>query len=57
MRQVNQVIAHMDEVTQQNAALVEQASTAFEVLKEQVVSLDEAIGGGRVDGAAGLGIE
>jgi PAS domain S-box-containing protein len=35
IEQVNQAVGHMDEVTQQNAALVEQAAAAAESLDEQ----------------------
>jgi hypothetical protein len=36
---VNQAIAQMDEVTQQNAALVEQASAATASMEQQTVAL------------------
>ena len=39
IEQVNQAIAQMDDVTQQNAALVEQAAAAAESLEEQAHSL------------------
>ncbi len=41
---VAQAITHMDEATQQNAALVEQAAAASESLEEQAQSLVVAIG-------------
>ncbi|CAJ0696394.1 Methyl-accepting chemotaxis protein III [Ralstonia holmesii] len=34
----------MDQVTQQNAALVEQAAAAAESLEEQALNLNEAVG-------------
>jgi methyl-accepting chemotaxis protein-1 (serine sensor receptor) len=37
--QINQAVAQMDEVTQQNAALVEQAAAAAQSLQEQAASL------------------
>lgn len=37
--QINMAIAHMDDVTQQNAALVEEAAAASEALQEQADSL------------------
>jgi methyl-accepting chemotaxis protein len=37
-------IGHIDQVTQQNAALVEQAAAAAESLKEQTRSLNDAVG-------------
>ncbi|CAM2158709.1 methyl-accepting chemotaxis protein (plasmid) [Pararobbsia alpina] len=41
--QVNIAVAQMDEVTQQNAALVEQASAAAQAMSEQARSLREAV--------------
>lgn len=41
--QVNQAVTSMDEVTQQNAALVEQAAAAAESLVDQAVSLIEVV--------------
>jgi len=43
IEQVNQAITQMDQVTQQNAALVEQASAAANALQEQAASLVEAV--------------
>jgi methyl-accepting chemotaxis protein len=40
---VNQTIAHMDESTQQNAALVEQAAAAARALEEQAEALADAV--------------
>lgn len=40
---VNHAIAQMDQVTQQNAALVEQAAAAAESMKDQAGSLAEAV--------------
>jgi len=40
----------MDEVTQQNAALVEQAAGASESLKEQAMSLVEAVARFKLEG-------
>jgi len=40
---VNQAVGQMDEVTQQNAALVEQAATAAQSLEEQASSLKQAL--------------
>jgi methyl-accepting chemotaxis protein len=42
--QVNQAIKQMDDVTQQNAALVEQAAAAAESLEEQTQNLSVTIG-------------
>lgn len=41
--QVNQTITHMDEMTQQNAAMVEQAAAAAESLENQATTLAEAV--------------
>ena len=50
IEQVNQAIGQMDEVTQQNAALVEQAAAAAESLEEQAQSLSLTVGRFTVDG-------
>ncbi|RAM62989.1 chemotaxis protein [Herbaspirillum rubrisubalbicans] len=44
IEEVNKAIALMDQVTQHNAALVEQASAAVATLQEQAVSLNQAVG-------------
>ena len=44
IEQVNQAVGQMDEVTQQNAALVEQAAAASESLQDQAVKLTELVG-------------
>ncbi len=41
--QINQAVAQMDTVTQQNAALVEEASAAAYSLKEQSQVLEETV--------------
>jgi methyl-accepting chemotaxis protein len=41
--QVNKAMTQMDEVTQQNAALVEQAAAAAESLEEQAATLSESV--------------
>jgi methyl-accepting chemotaxis protein len=43
IEQVNQAVGQMDDVTQQNAALVEQAAAAAHSLEEQAVRLTEAV--------------
>lgn len=50
--QVNDAIKRMDEVTMQNAALVEQAAAASESMLGQAVALSEAVGVFRLDSAA-----
>jgi methyl-accepting chemotaxis protein len=53
IEQVNRAITQMDETTQQNAALVEEAAAAAESLQDQAASLSQAValfkqhGGGR----------
>ncbi len=47
--QVNNAITSMDEVTQQNAALVEEAAAAAESLLEQANALNDAVGVFRLD--------
>jgi methyl-accepting chemotaxis protein len=43
IEEVNRAIVQMDEVTQQNAALVEQAAAAAESLQEQAAQLVQAV--------------
>ncbi|WP_416885130.1 methyl-accepting chemotaxis protein [Marinospirillum sp.] len=43
IEQVNQAVLQMDNVTQQNAALVEEAAAAAESLEEQAIALREAV--------------
>jgi uncharacterized phage infection (PIP) family protein YhgE len=43
IEQVNQAVVNMDEVTQQNAALVEEAAAAAESLEEQAANLAETV--------------
>jgi methyl-accepting chemotaxis protein len=49
---VNQAITQMDQVTQQNAALVEEAAAAAESMKEQAGHLSESVGVFRLAEAA-----
>nr|WP_282100122.1 methyl-accepting chemotaxis protein [Thauera aromatica] len=49
IEQVNIAITHMDSVTQQNAALVEQASAAAESLEEQSMSLAHSVSVFRIE--------
>ncbi|OZA12772.1 MAG: hypothetical protein B7X94_03365 [Hydrogenophilales bacterium 17-62-8] len=50
IEQVNQAITQMDDVTQQNAALVEQAAAAAMSLQEQAHKLSEAVSVFKLDG-------
>uniref|UniRef100_A0A8J7VUP5 MCP four helix bundle domain-containing protein n=1 Tax=Coralloluteibacterium stylophorae TaxID=1776034 RepID=A0A8J7VUP5_9GAMM len=43
IEQVNRTVTHLDETTQQNAALVEEASAAAQALDEQASILSEAV--------------
>ncbi|HEX7983210.1 MAG TPA: methyl-accepting chemotaxis protein, partial [Duganella sp.] len=52
IEQVNMAIAQMDQVTQQNAALVEQAAAAAEAMQEQAARLSEVVGVFKLGGAA-----
>ncbi|GAB3432707.1 methyl-accepting chemotaxis protein [Massilia solisilvae] len=49
--EVNRAVGQMDDMTQQNAALVEQAAAAAESLHEQSVNLSEAVAIFKIDGA------
>ncbi|CAN7466971.1 chemotaxis protein [Acidovorax sp. Leaf76] len=42
--EVGQAVAHLDQMTQQNAALVEQSAAAAQSLKDQSVRLSEVVG-------------
>lgn len=54
INQVNTAVTSMDEVTQQNAALVEQAAAAAESLVEQAVSLIETVNVFKLNGETKL---
>ncbi|MGF6275592.1 methyl-accepting chemotaxis protein [Massilia sp. UYP11] len=51
IEQINGVVAQMDEGTQQNAALVEEAAAAAAALREQSTLLAQAVSVFRIDGA------
>ncbi|MDZ4202006.1 MAG: methyl-accepting chemotaxis protein [Gallionella sp.] len=53
IEQVNLAITQMDEVTQQNAALVEEAAAAAESLEEQAQHLSTSVATFKVDGSSG----
>jgi len=48
IEQVNVAVGQMDSVTQQNAALVEQASAAAQAMAQQATTLREVVGVFRV---------
>ncbi|AUT65767.1 methyl-accepting chemotaxis protein [Paraburkholderia terrae] len=50
IEQVNTAVAQMDQVTQQNAALVEQATAAAQAMADQAASLKAAVAMFRLDG-------
>ncbi len=52
IEQVNQAIAQIDEVTQQNAALVEEASAASQSMQEQASKLVQTVSAFKLAGAA-----
>jgi methyl-accepting chemotaxis protein-1 (serine sensor receptor) len=49
--QINEAIGQMDSVTQQNAALVEEAAAASQALREQAAQLGELVGTFELDDA------
>jgi len=51
IEEVNRAIAQMDEMTQQNAALVEEAAATAESMQQQAGTLAEAVSVFKVDGA------
>ena len=50
--QVNTAVTQLDQMTQQNAALVEQSAAAAESLKDQAMRLNQVVGTFRVHAAA-----
>jgi methyl-accepting chemotaxis protein len=52
MEQVNQAVMQMDQVTQQNAALVEEAAAAAESMREQAHQLGQEVAVFRIAGSA-----
>jgi methyl-accepting chemotaxis protein-1 (serine sensor receptor) len=51
--QINDAVGQMDQVTQQNAALVEEAAAATAALQDQAVALQELVSVFKLDEAAG----
>ena len=51
IEQVNQAVALMDEATQQNAALVEEAAAAAESMRDQASGLVQVVSVFKLDGA------
>jgi methyl-accepting chemotaxis protein-1 (serine sensor receptor) len=52
IEQINLAVAHMDEATQQNSALVEEASAAASSLQEQATALADLVGAFQLDNVA-----
>ncbi len=52
IEQVNQAIGQMDQMTQQNAALVEQAAAAARSMQDQAANLSQAVSVFRLDASA-----
>jgi methyl-accepting chemotaxis protein len=52
IEQVNQAIGQMDQVTQQNAALVEEAASAAALMQEQAAKLQDSVGVFKLSGMA-----
>ncbi|AMO98095.1 methyl-accepting chemotaxis (MCP) signaling domain protein [Collimonas arenae] len=55
IEQINQAIGNMDQVTQQNAALVEEAAAAAESLKEQAANLASVVSVFKLNAVAATG--
>ena len=54
IEEVNQAIAQMDQMTQQNAALVEEAAAAAESMQEQAQNLGDAVSIFKLDGESAV---
>jgi methyl-accepting chemotaxis protein len=52
IEQINKALNQMDEVTQQNSAMVEENAATARTLEQQASSMDERIGAYKLDGAA-----
>ena len=52
LEQVNKALTQMDEVTQQNSALVEENAATAKTLEHQAGAMDERVAFFRIDGAA-----
>ncbi len=57
IEQVNAAIGQMDEATQQNAALVEEAAAAAGAMREQAAKLAEVVGVFKVEGRAVVAVQ
>jgi methyl-accepting chemotaxis protein len=55
VEQVNKALAQMDEMTQQNSALVEENAATAKTLEQQAKAMDERVSFFKVDGSAAAG--
>jgi methyl-accepting chemotaxis protein len=55
IEQINQAIAQMDQVTQQNASLVEEAAAAAESMQDQARTLAQVVSLFKLDGGHAAG--
>ncbi|CUJ17088.1 MULTISPECIES: methyl-accepting chemotaxis protein [Achromobacter] len=55
IEQVNRAVSQMDEVTQQNAALVEEAAAAAGSMQDQAAELTRAVSAFKLPGGGGMG--
>jgi methyl-accepting chemotaxis protein len=53
IEQVNKALSQMDEVTQQNSALVEENAASAKILAHQSTAMDDLVGFFRIDAVAG----
>ncbi len=53
--QVNEAVTRLDQMTQQNAALVEESAAAAESLKDQAHRMTTVVAGYRLDGLGDIG--
>ena len=57
IRQINEAVGQMDQVTQQNAALVEEAAAATAALQDQAASLQDLVHTFKLEERAGRHVE
>jgi methyl-accepting chemotaxis protein len=56
LEQVNKALTQMDEVTQQNSALVEENAATAKTLEHQAHAMDERVASFRIDNGAGVAV-
>jgi methyl-accepting chemotaxis protein len=54
IEEFSRAIGHVDEMTQQNAALVEQTAAAAESLREQAIGLTDVVGAFKLSGTSAV---